>query len=55
MSALVFLLLAVVVSLVGWAVLVLRHRRPNSLEWGIDEFKREMQALSPDGDDRRGR
>jgi len=48
MSALAFLAIAVVISAVGFAVLYLRGRQPTSLESGIDAFKREMQALSPE-------
>jgi hypothetical protein len=51
MSALVFLLAAVLISLVGSAALALRHRRPTTLEYGIDEFKREMRALAPSAED----
>jgi hypothetical protein len=42
-----FLLLALVISVVGSAVLYLRSRTPSSLESGIDNFQREMQALAP--------
>ena len=48
MSALVFLAIAFVISMVGCGVLYLRSRQPTSLESGIDAFKREMSALSPD-------
>ena len=47
MSPVAFLLLAVVISVVGSAVLYLRSRTPTSLEAGIDNFQREMQALAP--------
>jgi hypothetical protein len=53
-SALIFLGVAVVVSLVGIAIMALRARQPTSLESGIDAFKREMQALEPE-DERRQR
>ena len=52
MSALVFLGVAVLVSLVGIAIMALRARQPTSLESGIDAFKREMSALSPEDDPR---
>jgi hypothetical protein len=42
-----FLLIAVVISVVGSLVLYLRSRTPSSLESGIDNFQREMQALAP--------
>jgi hypothetical protein len=45
-----FLLLALVISVVGSAVLYLRSRTPSSLESGIDNFQREMQALAPRDD-----
>jgi hypothetical protein len=48
MSALVFLLIALAISIGGSVVLWLRHRKPSSLEHTIDAFSREMQALSPD-------
>jgi hypothetical protein len=53
-SALVFLGVAVAVSLIGIAIMALRARQPTSLESGIDAFKREMQALEPE-DERRQR
>jgi hypothetical protein len=52
MSAVVFLLLAVAIIVIGSIVVYLRQRTPSSLESGIDSFKREMQALAVrDGDD----
>ncbi len=47
MNAVAFLMIAVVISVVGSAVLYLRSRTPSSLESGIDNFRREMQALAP--------
>ncbi|HKY66625.1 MAG TPA: hypothetical protein VJM49_09660 [Acidimicrobiales bacterium] len=47
MNAVAFLMIAVVISVVGSAVLYLRSRTPTSLEAGIDNFQREMQALAP--------
>jgi hypothetical protein len=52
-SALVFLGVAVLISLVGIGIMALRARQPTSLESGIDAFKREMQALSPEEERRR--
>ena len=49
MSNLVYLGMAVVISLVGCTVLWLRHRRPRSMEHSIREFSRELEALAPDG------
>lgn len=48
MSGLGFLLIALVLSLLGSIAIWLRHRPPTSLDHGIDEFQREMKALSPD-------
>lgn len=48
MSALGFLAIAGVICLVGFGVLYLRSRQPSSLESGIDAFRAEMHALSPD-------
>jgi len=46
-GALAFLMIALVISVVGSTVLYLRNRSPSSLESGIDNFRREMQALAP--------
>jgi hypothetical protein len=48
-SGLVYLGIAVVLSLVGCTVLWLRNRRPRSMEHSIKEFTRELDALAPDG------
>lgn len=48
MSNLLYLLLAVSLSVVGSVVLWLRHRKPRSLESGIEEFQRELRALAPE-------
>jgi hypothetical protein len=40
---------AVAVAIVVSALIVLRHRRPKSLEAGIEMFSRELKALEPDG------
>jgi hypothetical protein len=50
-SAVVFLLIALVISVVGTMVVVVRNRTPRSLDSGIDDFRREMQALAPRGGD----
>ncbi|HEX5945144.1 MAG TPA: hypothetical protein VFY82_02655 [Acidimicrobiales bacterium] len=47
MNAVAFLMLAVVISVAGSTVLYLRNRAPSSLESGIDNFRREMEALAP--------
>jgi len=56
-GGLAFLLIAVLVSAVGTAVLWMRNRGSTSLDNGVEEFQREMRALSPDkrDDDRRHR
>ncbi|MCU1376029.1 MAG: hypothetical protein JWO68_3315 [Actinomycetia bacterium] len=52
MSPIVFLLVALLVSVGGSLVLWLRHRDPTTMDHGIDEFQREMKALAPDRDQR---
>ena len=52
MSALVYLLVAIALSIVGSLFLWYRHSRPKSLESGIDEFSRELRALAPKRDPR---
>ncbi len=49
MSPFVFLLIPVVIVAVGSAVLYLRQRKPTTLHSGIEDFRREMNALSPEG------
>ncbi len=54
MTALAFLGIVVVVSLVGSLIVWLQHRSPSTLESGIEAFQREMHALAPpDGHTRR--
>lgn len=50
MNAIVFLLLALVIAIVGSLLLYLRQRQPTSMESGIDSFRREMRALSDSKD-----
>lgn len=47
MSNLAYLLVAIALSIVGTAVLYYRHHRPKSVEDGIEDFHRELRALSP--------
>ena len=56
-GGLAFLFIAVVVSGIGIFVLWMRNRGSTSLDHGVEEFQREMRALSPDkhDDDRRHR
>jgi hypothetical protein len=49
-SAVAFLLLALVIASVGSLVLYVRQRKPTSVESGIDSFRREMRALSDSRD-----
>lgn len=51
MSAVIFLSLALAISCLGSIVVYLRNRTPTSLDSGIDNFRREMQALAPRGED----
>jgi len=48
MSVLAYVLGALLVSFVVMGVLWFREQRPSSLEDGIDEFNRELEALAPD-------
>ena len=55
MSPLTFLAIPLVIVTVGCLVLWARSRRPYTLDSGIDDFQREMRALSPDNDRYRAR
>lgn len=48
MSNLLYVLAALSVSMVASLVLWYRQRRPRSLDSGITDFQREMQALAPE-------
>jgi hypothetical protein len=48
MSNLIYLFIALALSILGSLILYYRHRKPTSLEAGIDEFSRELRALAPD-------
>ena len=50
-----YLLIAVIGSAVGITIVLLRNRRPNSMEHSIDEFERNLRALAPDAPPRRRR
>ena len=56
-GGLAFLLIAVIISGIGTFVIWARNRDVTSLDHGVEEFQREMRALSPDKreDDRRRR
>ena len=47
MSGLIFLVVALGLSVVGSFVLWLRYRKPTSINHAIDSFQKEMQALAP--------
>ncbi len=47
MSGLIFLVVALLLSVVGSVALWLRHREPTSVERSVDDFSREMDALAP--------
>ena len=47
MSGLLFLGVAIALSVVGSVVLWLRSRKPTSISHAIESFQREMQALAP--------
>jgi hypothetical protein len=47
MGAPAFLLVVVVLSVLGSAILVLRQRKPTGVHDSIDSFRREMDALAP--------
>ena len=48
MSALLFLLAALVLSAIGSAVVLMRGREPKGSETSVKAFEREMRALSPE-------
>ncbi|MEO5679636.1 MAG: hypothetical protein ABIS47_08205 [Acidimicrobiales bacterium] len=48
MSVLAYVLGAIVVSVAVMSILWYREQKPSSLEDGIDEFHRELEALAPD-------
>jgi hypothetical protein len=48
-----FLLFVVVASAIGIAVVLLRNRRPTSMDHSIEEFERGLRALAPDAHARR--
>jgi hypothetical protein len=43
-----YLLIAVIGSAIGITVVLLRNRRPNSMEHSIEQFERNLRALAPD-------
>ena len=47
------LLFAVVASVIGIVIVLVRNRRPSSMQHSIDEFERGLRALAPDARNRR--
>ncbi len=45
-----FLLIAVLGSVLGIAIVLLRNRRPTSMEHSIAEFERNLRALAPENE-----
>jgi hypothetical protein len=52
---LLYLGAAVIVSLLASLIVVLRNRRPRSLQSTVEEFSRELRALAPEAPDPAGR
>jgi hypothetical protein len=50
-----FLLFAVLASAAGIAAILVRNRRPSSMEHSIEEFERGLRALAPEPSTRRRR
>jgi hypothetical protein len=48
-----FLLFVVVASAVGIGIVLMRNRRPTSMDHSIEEFERGLRALAPETDVRR--
>ena len=48
MSNLLYVLVAVAFSVVASIAVWYHHRKPRSLEYGVDEFQRELRALAPE-------
>jgi hypothetical protein len=46
-SNLLYLGIAILLSVVGCLWIYLRNRKPTSLNAGIEEFQRELRALAP--------
>ena len=48
MANLLYLVAAIVLSVVVSVIIVVRNRKPTSMEAGIEAFNRELRALAPD-------
>lgn len=55
MSVLLYVVVPVLVVAVAATTVWVRNRQPTSLEHGVDSFRREMDALSPDAAPLHGR
>ncbi len=47
-SIVAFLLFAIAASAVGIVFVLMRNRRPNTMEHSIEEFERGLRALAPE-------
>ena len=47
MTGLIFLVVALGLSVVGSFVLWLRYRKPTSISHAVESFQKEMKALAP--------
>ena len=47
-----FLMFALVASAIGIAIVLMRNRRPTSMDHSIGEFERGLRALAPEYDER---
>jgi hypothetical protein len=50
-----FLLFVVVASALGISVVLMRNRRPTSMDHSIAEFERGLRALAPESETRRSK
>ena len=50
-----FLLFVVVASAIGITIVLVRNRRPTSMDHSIAEFERGLRALAPEADTRRSK
>ena len=48
MSNLLYLVAVILVSIVVSVIIVVKNRKPTSMEAGIEAFNRELRALAPD-------
>lgn len=55
MTVLVYLLVPVIVVAIAASITWARNRQPTSLQSGVESFRREMEALSPEADPRNRR